>query len=91
MDQTAASTREIVLLNKRDFASGLGEARGRRNTTRTCTDNNNTWARVELLFAHLEESGNGDLRARNHRVVRTRLYAAVPSGACIRIHQVMTF
>ena len=54
MDQTTSPTREVVLLNKRDFAPGLGEARSRRNTTRTRTNNNHAGARVELLFSHAE-------------------------------------
>jgi hypothetical protein len=53
MYQTAPPTREIVFLNKRDFATRLGEARGRRNTTSTRTNNNHAWAPVVLLFSHL--------------------------------------
>ena len=55
MYQTASPTRKVVLLHKRDFASRLGEARSRRNSTSTSTNNNHTGARVELLFTHLEE------------------------------------
>jgi hypothetical protein len=54
VDQTTPSTREVVFLNKRDFAPGLGKARSRRNTTGTGTNNNHTGARVELLFSHAE-------------------------------------
>jgi hypothetical protein len=53
MYQATSPTREVVFLNERDFATGLGEARSRRNTTRTSTNNNHTRARVELLFSHL--------------------------------------
>jgi hypothetical protein len=44
MYQTAPPAREVVLLNKRDLASGLGKARGCRNTTSTSTNNNHAGA-----------------------------------------------
>jgi hypothetical protein len=54
VDQTTPPTREVVLLNKRDFAPGLGEARRGCNTTCTCTNNNHARARIEVLFSHAE-------------------------------------
>ena len=54
VDQTTPPTREVVLLNKRDFAPGLGEARRGCNTACTCTNNNHARARIELLFSHAE-------------------------------------
>lgn len=89
MYQTAPPAREVVLLNKRDLASGLGKARGRRNTTSTSTDNNHAGAGIELLFAHFGGSGSDDLRSKNH-LVWTRLYTIVTIGACSLIDQVMT-
>jgi hypothetical protein len=44
VNQTAPPAREVVLFNKRDFTSGLGKARGRRNTTGASTNNNHAGA-----------------------------------------------